>query len=101
MPETDSTGPETEPGSLETELRANRIHDTLEHRISDYPSQPGGPSQGGDAGWQEARFRPSCFLFEGGALHSALSRGSVLNNLRGSWGERRVPKGERPGKDQT
>ena len=48
--ETDSRGIETEPGSLETELREHRIHGTLGHRITDDASQLGGPSQGGAGG---------------------------------------------------
>ena len=48
IPETDARGPETQPGSLETELRVHtcRMQETLEHRITEDASQLGGPSQG-------------------------------------------------------
>ena len=46
IPGTDSRGPETKTGSVETELTLHRIHDTLETRITEDASQPGGPSQG-------------------------------------------------------
>ena len=34
IPETDSRGPETEPGALEIELKVHRLFDALEHRIT-------------------------------------------------------------------
>ena len=40
--ETDFRGPETDSGSIETDLRVYRTHDTLEPWITDDPSQPGG-----------------------------------------------------------
>ena len=44
--ETDSRDPGTETGSLETELRVHRIHDSLEVGLQ----MPAGPSQGGPGG---------------------------------------------------
>ena len=43
----DSRDPETETGSLETEKRVHRIHDTLETGLHKDASQPGGPHKGG------------------------------------------------------
>ena len=48
--ETDSRDPENEPGSLDTELREDRIH-TLDHRITGCPPQADGLSQGGVSGF--------------------------------------------------
>ena len=42
--ETDSRDPETEAGSLETELIVHRIHATLDYMITGCPSQPCDPS---------------------------------------------------------
>ena len=44
--ETDSRDPETETGSLKTDLRVHGIHGTLETRITDDASQFGGPAKG-------------------------------------------------------
>ena len=41
IPETESRGLETEPCSLETELRVHMIHESLEHRLTEDPPQPG------------------------------------------------------------
>ena len=46
MPETDSRDSETDPGSLQTELRLHRRHDTMETG-SQISSQLGGPSKEG------------------------------------------------------
>ena len=45
--ETDSRDLETETGSLEVQLRVHMRHDTMDYRITERLSQPGGPSQGG------------------------------------------------------
>ena len=54
IPETESRGPETDTGSLETELRVHRTHGTLERRITKRDSQPGGPSKERPADFQLA-----------------------------------------------
>ena len=64
IPETDPRDPETEIGSLETELRVRRIHDTLGTRITEDASQPGGPSQEGAGRYGEASVVSYCLAGE-------------------------------------
>ena len=61
IPEADSRDLETETGSLETELRAHGIHDTLETGLSRMPRSLVAPR--GAAGGFPLSEKPKCFQY--------------------------------------
>ena len=73
-----SRSAETEFGGIETDLRVYRIHRTLERRVTDDPSQPGGPSQEGPADYRISTVAQHM----AGASHPWCGAASVLRMRR-------------------